>query len=199
MTISAHQRITCIILILIISTGKPFTMFGQVEYQSRTSNVSISGTSTIHDWEMKSNHAQLNATFVLNEDQLTAISALHFTIESASLKSGHTLMDVNTYKALKTKIYNDISFILSSANVVAQSNNTYLLQCLGKLTIAGTTRETDLCVTCKWNPDDKSFLCTGTKKIKMTDYKVQPPVLMLGMIKTGDEIFINYNCRINRE
>ena len=34
--------------------------------------------------------------------------------------------------------------------------------------------------------------CTGETKLLMTDFGVTPPVFMMGVMKTGDEITINY-------
>jgi hypothetical protein len=48
----------------------------------------------------------------------------------------------------------------------------------------------------KFNPADRSFTISGTKVIKMTDWKVKPPVVMFGTIKTGDQITIGYNLKI---
>ena len=148
---------------------------------------------------MKSDKAQIEGTFILNNDKLTSIAALNFSVPAESLKSSHSMMDNNTYKALKTSDYKNISFVLSSVNVTQIDANAYQLKCFGKLTIAGTTHETDLLVTCKWNAADKSFNCTGTKKLKMTDYNVKPPTVMMGTIKTGDDISITYNLKINKQ
>lgn len=186
-----------IVLFIIFLINKSLPALSQELYHSQFSSVLIAGTSTLHDWEMKSDKGHFEAAFILNADnKLTSIHALNFSVPSESLKSGHTMMDNNTYKALNTKAYNSISFVLSSVNITLVDATTYNLKCLGKLTIAGTTRETDLTVNCKWNAADKSFNCTGAKKIKMTDYNVKPPSVMMGTIKTGDEITITYNLKI---
>lgn len=106
------------------------------------------------------------------------------------------MMDKNTYKALNTKKYPNITFVLSSGNVTAQGSNNYQLKGMGKLTIAGNTLVTDMVVNMKYNPADKSFTCTGVKKFKMTDYGVKPPTAMMGTIKTGDAISIAYTLNI---
>jgi len=106
------------------------------------------------------------------------------------------MMDRNTYKALHTKKTPNISFVLLSGNVTSTGQNTYELKGIGNLTIAGTTIETDLVATLKYNPADKTFSCTGTKKFKMTQYGVKPPTVMMGTIKTGDEISISYTLTI---
>ena len=40
---------------------------------------------------------------------------------------------------------------------------------------------------------DKSITFNGSYKLKMTEYKVDPPTAMLGAIKTGDGIEVKYN------
>jgi hypothetical protein len=81
------------------------------------------------------------------------------------------MMDNNTYKALNTTKNPNISFVLTSGNVTSVGVNTYQLNGVGRLTIAGTTIQTDLVATLKYNPADKSFTCTGVKKFKMTQYE----------------------------
>lgn len=171
------------------------TAFAQSKFKAQGLNMSIKGTSTLHDWEIKSNEGQCEAVVALNHDKVT-FSDLSFTLPVNSLKSGHSLMDKNTYKALDTDKNPNISFVLSSANITPIDANTYSFKGVGKLTIAGTTRQTDLVATVKYNAVDKSFTCTGTKKFKMTEYNVKPPTVMMGAIKTGDEISVSYNLKI---
>ncbi len=107
-------------------------------------------------------------------------------------------MDKNTYKALNTDANPNISFVLTSATVVSKGGNNYLLNCVGNMTIAGKVKQTDLVANAKYNPADKSFTITGVKKMKMTDYNVNPPKALLGTIKTGNDISISYNLKLNR-
>jgi len=69
---------------------------------------------------------------------------------------------------------------------------------MGKLTIAGTVKHTDLVATAKYNPADKSLTITGIKKMKMTDYNVDPPKALMGTIKTGNEIAISFNLKFTK-
>ena len=108
------------------------------------------------------------------------------------------MMDKNTYKALDTDKNPNISFVLTNGTVTSTGANNYQLNCVGKLTIAGTVKETDLVAVGKYNPADKSFTVTGVKKMKMTDYNVKPPKVMLGTIKTGNDIAITYNLKFVR-
>ena len=68
----------------------------------------------------------------------------------------------------------------------------------GTMSIAGTTKANRSCGHSQYNPADKSFTVTGVKKMKMTDYNVKPPTVMLGTIKTGNDISIAYNLKFSR-
>ena len=172
------------------------TSVAQVKYRSNDITISIKGTSSLHDWEITSDKGKVDAVFVLgNNSKMTALSGLHFTVKAESLKSGNSMMDGKTYKALKTTSFDSISFTLKSANITQLEANSYQLKCLGNLTIAGTTHETELVAGCKLNAD-KTLSCSGAKKLKMTDFNVKPPVALMGTIKTGDEISVGYNMRI---
>lgn len=170
--------------------------FGQLKFGAANAAISIKGTSTLHDWEMKSQAGKCDATLVMTGDKLTGITNLSFVLAAETLKSGTNGLDKNGYKALDTKKYPSISFNLSSGSITQIDATTYQFKGTGNLTISGTTRLTDLVGTLKYNPADKSFTITGTKVMKMTEYKVTPPTVMFGAIKTGDQITIGFNLKI---
>ena len=170
-----------------------------VKFRSQNVTVLIKGTSSLHDWEMKSDQGHVEVLLGMgNNDNILGLTALKFTIEAESLKSGKSAMDKNAYKALKTGSAKNISFVLSSATVSRQNATTFQINTLGKLTVAGTTRETNIVVDVTFNQADKSFTATGTKKIKMTEYNVKPPSFMMGAVKTGDDISISFTTQIVR-
>lgn len=194
------KKITIKKIALLVFT---FCIYGaamaQTSYESHSMDISLKGTSTLHDWEMKAATGISEAEFTVGaDDKISSLTKLSFTLPAKNLKSGHTAMDKNTYKALKTVDNPNIIFVLTSATVNSKGDNNYLLNCVGTMSIAGTTKQTDLVATAVYNPADKSFTVTGVKKMKMTDYNVKPPTVMLGTIKTGNDISIAYNLRFTR-
>ena len=179
------------VILLAISTS----LFAQEKYHASALSLTINGTSTLHDWEIVSTKGNAEAIISVNDNKV-AFNGLSLVIPAESLKSGHDLMDKNTYKALNTDKNPNISFVLSSGNLIPAGNNTYQFKGVGKLTIAGTTVLTDLVGTVRYNPEDKSYICAGTKKFKMTQYGVKPPTVMMGTIKTGDDISVSYSLVI---
>jgi len=187
-------RIFSLVLISSLSIA-PLSGKAQSKFHAQTVNMLLTGTSTLHDWEMKSKEGQCDATITVNDNKVT-LTSFSFSMPAESLKSEHTLMDKNTYKALNTDKNPNITLVLSSANVTPAGANTYQVKAVGKLTIAGTTKQTDVNATLKYNPATKSFTCTGTKSFKMSEYGVKPPTVMMGTIKTGDPITISYTLVI---
>ena len=163
----------------------------------QTVSVTIKGTSSLHDWEMKSDKGRVEVILGLgNNAKLVGLTGLKFSIEAESLKSAKSMMDNNAYKALKTGSAKQISFILTSATITQVNETSYQVKALGKLTVAGTTKDTDVTAEVKYSNTDKSYIVTGTKKLKMTEYNVKPPSFMLGTVKTGDEISISFKTKI---
>lgn len=183
-------------LILAVLFLAPLLTMAQSKFTAAAGNISVKGTSTMHDWEMTSKQTAIEASFATNATGgLVDLATLSFSIPAESLKSGKGAMDKNAYKALKTSSARNISFTSTNATVAPSGANTYTVKCTGKMTIAGTSRETDLVATLKVNPD-KTLSITGIKKLKMTDYKVEPPSFMFGSVTTGDDIAINFNVTL---
>lgn len=180
------------IVISLIILGFPVSGQSQTSYkQTADSYISIAGTSTMHNWTMTSKETQYQATFESSADgTLGQLKSLSMSVPSQSLKSGHSAMDKNAYRALKTDKNKMITLKLTTASILKN-----IIQCTGNLTIAGVTKLIDIEATCVVNPD-KSMHCTGSKPIKMSDYGVEAPKFMFGTVKTGDDITISFNVML---
>ncbi len=168
----------------------------QVKYHAKDNVQSIiKGTSTLHDWSMQASKGECIATFTLNAaEKLTGLQSLFFSMPVEGLKSDHSAMDKNAYKALKTSQYPVITYNLSSASLAPDGS----IKCQGKLTIAGTTVDAGLLAFAKVNPD-KSIAISGTKKISMKDFNIEPPTFMLGAIKTGNDITLQFDLTLAKQ
>ena len=167
--------------------------YGQTNYkQSGATTITIAGTSTMHDWTMTSTGANYNATFEVNADGTpTKLTMVAFTLPAESLKSHEKAMDKNAYKSLNTDKYKDITFQLTSSKITGKT-----ITCNGNLTISGTTKPVEVDVT--YEAKNGTLVCKGSKKIKMTEFKVEPPSFMFGTIKTGDEITITFDVTLSQ-
>ncbi len=162
--------------------------------ETKDVNMKLSGTSTLHNWVMNAQNTTGVAQFGFKgagDTQLNSLKSLTFSLIVTDLKSGEKGLDKNAYKALKSDQYKDIDYKLTSAIIKPESGGKYLIKTKGNLTIAGVTKEVDMDVYAVINKDG-SITCTGSDKLNMTDYSVKPPKFMLGAMKTGDAITLNY-------
>src|SRR5215471_4604602 len=111
------KQIKTYLPLLLLQLVAVFT-FGQVNYTANTVNLTVNGTSTLHDWDMKSSKSSCKAIFTFNTTgQINGLTGLYFSTSVSDLKSDHTSMDNNAYKALKSEKAPSINFVLSSATV----------------------------------------------------------------------------------
>jgi polyisoprenoid-binding protein YceI len=186
-----------IVLIAICIAGFNCSIYAQSIYKissSKDNDMKLSGTSTLHNWTMDTKTFTGDAQFGLdpaNADQLTSIKSLTFSLAVLNLKSGENGLDKNAYKALKTNQHKNIHYKLVSATIIHREGNKYLIKTQGTLKIAGVTKTVAMDVNCVVNKD-ASITCTGSDKINMSDYQVKPPTFMLGVMKTGDAITLDF-------
>jgi YceI-like domain len=183
-----NPGIGMLVLALLLIT---ISSFGQTAYkQTGTPTIVIAGTSTMHDWTMTSKESTYNAVFETNADGTPSLlKSVSVTIPAESLKSGKSAMDKNAYKALKTEQNKQISFQLTSSKIAGNK-----ITCSGNLTISGNTKPVDVDVT--YEVKNGNMVCKGSRKIKMTDFKVEPPSFMFGSVTTGDEITVTFEVTL---
>lgn len=188
-----NRKILKVLILFLVFNFTTKKCFSQ-EYRliNTESELSIFGTSTLHDWEIKAESIKGRLTV----DSL-AIKTLKVEIEVESLKSGHKGMDKNTYKALNTDVYKTIEFEMTNDGKLSQeSNGKYLIETKGNLTISGTTKNISLKFNIETN--NNSMILIGEKTFNMTDFNIDPPKALMGTIKTGNEITIKYQVVFNQ-
>lgn len=185
-----------ILTLLMVCTGA--FLNAQVKYHASYTKVAIAGTSTLHDWDMATEKANCDISFSFDGTNITGLSSLVFTVDAESLKSHHSGMDKNAYKALNSEKYPEISFTSNYANIRSNGPNSYVISAKGKLTISGVSKEVWLAGITTVNPADMSIQTTGSLKLKMSEYSVAPPSFMFGAMKTGDEIIVKFNLSLKK-
>jgi hypothetical protein len=169
----------------------------QTTYTSGSVDLVVSGTSTLHNWDMKSLKADCSATFISTGGHITGLTALTFSTPTGALKSDHTSMDNNAYKALKSDKNPAISYTMTTATITPAPGGALTVKCTGKLSIAGTVRDEDLVATVKPNADN-TLAVTGSRAISMKDFNMQPPTFMMGAIKTGNDVTLTFSLTLKK-
>ena len=194
-----HFKTLFIQLLVLVSTLLNNEIYAQTIYQvanSKDFTMKLSGTSTFHDWNMNATNFEIEGKFNFEEDgsKIQSITGLSFILPVKNLKGDKKKMDESAYKALKADKHKDIIFKMTTSNVKYKQNNKYEITILGNLNIAGVTKAITMNVLCILN-SDKTITCSGSKKLKMTDYQVNPPTF-LGLMKTGNEITLDFTFQL---
>jgi len=158
---------------------------------SKGYTVSIHGTSNLHDWDENVVTVTGDGNVDWNGDANFDLNAMNIKMVVNSIKSTEgSMMDKNTYKALKADDHPDITFVLT-APVKSIQVGTHVIAAKINLTIAGVTKAIDMPVTAT-SVAHGNISFEGSKAIKMTDYGITPPVALFGTMKTGNEITIKF-------
>ena len=157
----------------------------------------VEGTSNLHDWVMQAQNVPAEAELTFKGEQLQNINALNITLPVTNLKAKEDLMNTRAYKALNAEKYNKITFKLSSATVSPAQNNQYTVKANGVLTISGVSKDVALQVKAVENADG-SITFTGSRKIKMSEFGIKPPSFMLGALKVGDEVTVDFTLKLKK-
>lgn len=185
-----------ILFLLIALVWLPFTNTTQQKYLFKNnSKVTVAGTSTLHDWTMVSQSMKGEADMNLSGNEILSIGEVKVEIPVESLKSGKSKMDKNAYEALKSDKHPTLTFQLKDFEPISVNSGFSMMEVEGHLTIAGKTKSEKILV--KYRTDSQgNLIVSGSKDIKMTDYKVTPPEVMFGTVTTGDAITISFELHL---
>ncbi len=167
----------------------PLQIFSQEAFilSSEEQSFKVLGTSTLHDWHMESSSATGQCSITLKDGSIVSFNTASISIPAETLKSGKRGMDKNAYKALDTKEHESIQFTLSKYIMESETAG----KATGKLTIAGYTRDVTFNIEVK--KTDSAFTIKGTTDFNLTDFQIEPPKALMGTIKTGDAVTIEFN------
>uniref|UniRef100_UPI0040488B2A YceI family protein n=2 Tax=Flavobacterium TaxID=237 RepID=UPI0040488B2A len=111
-------------------------------------------------------------------------------------KSGKNGMDNNTFKALNSKTYKTINFkLVSVSKITKTTDGNFTVETQGDLSIAGVTKRINQTFSVKVL--GKKAVFSGKTKIDMTLYGVKPPTALMGTIKTGKDVTIDFKVTYN--
>lgn len=151
------------------------------------STFEVAGTSTVHDWVMKSTEGTGTANLMVKDSKLAGINSLTVSLLAESLKSYKESMDKVAYEAMDTETHKYIEYVLKSAEKVDET--TWNLT--GIYTIAGVSKEYKTQV--KITTNKESFILQGSNQITFGDFEMTPPKAALGVVKAGKDLTVIFN------
>jgi polyisoprenoid-binding protein YceI len=152
------------------------------------------GTSTVRNWSCKAPQiqaaidAEAAAPAAVLEGR-KAVRTVDLTFPVATLDCENRTMNNHMRNALNAEQHQTIRFVLSDYTLARAANTTGRLQ--GQLTINGQTRA--ITVPVQFTDAAGALRATGSYPLPMTQWGVQPPRLMMGTLKVGDTVTVNFD------
>lgn len=183
---------TSLLIKIVFLTFLHINLHGQ-SFELKNYSMTVAGTSSLHDWESSVERVGCNGAYTLNGAALSGVENVVFSVKVTDIKSTKgKMMDNKTYEAFNHEKNPFITFKLKSENIDAAKS---MINLKGDLTMAGVTKPIDLILTYKILTGGEMRV-TGSQKINMTDFGMEPPTAMMGTIKVGNEVTVKFDMTL---
>jgi hypothetical protein len=121
--------------------------------------------------------------------------ALAYCLQAAELECANDGIASHEW-SLNSKTYKTINYKLVSVTKITEiSAGNFTVETQGDLTISGVTKRINQTFTVKITR--KKAVFSGKTKIDMTVYGVKPPTALMGTIKTGKDVTVDFKVTYN--
>lgn len=179
-------------LILIVLLALP--AMAQVDYKPTATKMTVSGTSTLHEWTSEVTQVDWTGVIAVNADNQVDLTNVSISIPVKSIKSTQgRIMDNKTWDAFNAEKNPNITYRVTSyqSKVVG---NEIVIDATGSLTMAGVTKAIPLQV--KVRNANGQLVLTGSRKLNMPEFKMDPPSAMMGTINVGPDVTVNFEITL---
>jgi hypothetical protein len=187
-----------IISILICTGFSKVSKETTFELSENRGEMIITGTSSLHDWEMTLKSINCEAQIEHEGTLLKSIDNISFSCKATDIKSESSLMNKKAYGALKADAFPQIKFNWISTTGLVSEGNNFKGDVTGKLNVAGETRETIVPFKGTF-VDNNTVIITGSTELQMSSFKITPPTALLGTLKTGDKISVSFTLQFTQQ
>ena len=193
---TTSKSIRRVLLLALLAFSPMIASAGEWEVRP-DSRFRLEGDSTLHPYHSTATVVHVSGGWSADAagnpfDKLAAgaLSAFELRVPVAEMKSGKNGLDKNLRKELKAGDHPDIVFRLSGYDVETSTAGV-VVRARGALSVAGVDREET--ITAEARPTPGGLRLTGAKDLKMSDFGIDPPRMMLGAIRTADAVTIHYD------
>ncbi|MCF6214493.1 MAG: YceI family protein [Flavobacteriaceae bacterium] len=181
-------------LILFFFLGMQLMLSQNLQIDNTQSNLTITGTSSLHNWTIDAKTLDGKAILITESDKFTIFKTLTFSVSIDGLKGKKSGMNKKIRSTLKIKENKTIDYQFQKLiKIEAINTHTYKVETVGLLTIAKKSKQISLLFTIEITKN--KIRITGEKDLKMTDFNINPPKAFLGMLKVGDSVKIIFDVQ----
>lgn len=156
----------------------------------------INGTSTVRSFECAATKFDADIQSVPGAAAATlagekAVTAVEVVVPAAKLDCKNGTMNEHMLKALKANANPNIVFKLSSYDLATQEG-AMMVTLAGQLTLGGVAKPVTILASAKEGPAG-ALRVTGTHEIRMKEWGLKPPSLMMGTMKVNERIKVGFD------
>jgi len=157
----------------------------------------VAGTSTVRsfqcqagafDAKIESASADAVAAVLAGEK---VVSRVEVTVPAEKLDCRNGTMNEHMRKALKAKEFPTVVFRASSYDF-ARTSDSVAVTLIGSLTLGGVEKPMTVKAYAKAG-DNGTLIVSGTREVRMTEFGLKPPTLMLGTMKVDEKITVGFD------
>lgn len=186
----SHLTIASAVLLLTAATARPVERLTL----ANGSRLWFDGTSTLRSWTCTADKIESKidaetgvADAVLDGRKVAGTLEVEFPVANLECKNG--TMNEHMRKALVATKHPEITFNLSGYDLTKGTPPGATVQ--GSLTMNGQSHP--MAVPVQFVRADGALRVTGKVPLKMTEWGVQPPKLMMGTIKVGEVVTVQFD------
>jgi polyisoprenoid-binding protein YceI len=159
------------------------------------SRITIAGTSTVRSFQCQATtfdakvDAGAGAVAGILAGEKT-VSAVELTVPAEKLDCRNGTMNEHMRKALKAAQYPTIAFRVESYEL-AKAGDGVNVALTGALTLGGVTKPITVAAVAKPGAAG-TLVVAGTQEVRMTEFGLKPPTLMLGTMKVDERIKVGF-------
>jgi len=166
--------------------------------------LAIDGTSTVRDFTCEARGVTARLTPGEGEGALVleqlagAVREVVLEVPAGRLDCANGTMNEHMYNALRSRQHPTIRFQMRGYEVGAVKDGQVPLRLHGELTLAGVTKPVELEGRATQTPEG-GLRVRGRYTLRMPDWGVRPPTLMLGTLKVGESVVIRFDFALQRQ
>ena len=164
--------------------------------------LAVDGDSTVRAFSCKAQRVDVklqptDGASLSAEGLAQALRSFSLELPATQLDCSNETMNGHLREALKANEHPAIRFEMASYTAGApQADGRRVLRIRGNLTLAGATRPVEL--TAIASPTPTGLRVQGRHALRMTEWGVKPPSLMLGTMKVKEAVAIRFDATLQQ-
>lgn len=161
-----------------------------ISVDQEKSRLWIEGRSNVNQFNCRAE--RYNTSVTTSENQNGQLD-VEVDISVSGFECGKRRMNRDLYEALMAEQYPNISFEYKETRSMSYNEyqDRYTLVVTGNLTVAGHTKKIEFPMEA-YVLEDGTLQASGQTTLRMTDYNVDPPTAMLGLVKVDDLLTVHF-------